>query len=198
MKKIIACISLVFAMSAGVTALAADTATPGDNNSVDVTLDTTYNTVLITKNDTGDTVYVNQDDTTGFATGSNFLLKEGTDTNYGEYTVKMGSASGATTTMSFEIVDPNAAPEAITMTQAYTYDTKDGKYDAGFTYEGSLDGYSNLVFNVTKTVDEVETTKTAIFGLPTTFTGEGITDFAVRVVDIPNGVTVTLGVAAAE
>lgn len=195
MKKIIACISLVFAMSAGVTALADDTATLGDNTDVTVNTEATYNTVLIT-DPNGEYVYVDQDDTTGFGAASNFLLKAGsTDENYGVYTVKMGSANGASTTMTFEIVDPNAAPEDIAMTPAYTYDTKDGNYDAGFTYAGSLEGYSKLVFTATHAEKGSDT---AIFDLPTTFTGEGITDFAVRVVDIPNGVTVALGVTAAE
>ena len=197
MKKIIACISLVFAMSAGVTALAADTATPGSNNSVDVNTDATYNTVLIT-DPNGDYVYANQDDTTGFGAASNFLLKDSAATTYGVYTVKMGSANGASTSFDFEIVDPNAAPKPIEMEKAYTYDTKDGKYDAGFTYKGSLEKYDTLVFTAKKTVDGVEKTGTATFALQTTFSGEGATDFAVRVVDIHKDVTVTLGVTAAE
>ncbi len=189
MKKIIACISLVFAMSAGVTALA-DTATPGDNTDVDVVTENTYNTVLITaKEDKDNIVFVDQNDS-GFAATVKFLLKE--DIADGEYVVKMGSASGAATSMEFRIGE--APKTAISMTKAYTYDTKDGKYDAGFTYEGSLEGYSKLVFTATAE----KGSDTATFDLPTTFSGEGITDFAVRVVDIPDGVEVTLSVAPDE
>ncbi len=198
MKKIIACISLVFAMSAGVTALAADNAEHVDsNNSVKVNTDATYNTVLIA-DPNGKTVYINQNDTTGFGAASSFLLKGSAATTYGDYTVKMGSASGATTTMSFKIKDLDAAPEPIEMEQIYTYDTKDGKYDAGFFHEGSLEEYNTLVFTAKKTVDGVVKTGTAIFDLQTTFSGEGDTRFAVRVVDIPKDVDVTLGVTAVE
>lgn len=191
MKKIIACISLVFAMSAGVTALAADTAAPSDNNSVDVNTEATYNTVLITADDYEDEiVYVDQDDT-GFAAASNFLLKAGTDTKYGAYTVKMGSASGDTAEMHFIIVEPDTTPD-ITMTEAYTYQVGD-KYDKGFTLKNtSLSGYNKLVFTATNGED----TDTATFELPFTISGESDVNFAVRVTRIPEGVTVTLGVIA--
>ena len=94
MKKIIACISLVFAMSAGVTAMAetVDNTDLAADNTVTVTPDVTYNTVLITNED-DDIVYVNQNDE-GYtaSTAAAFLLKS--DAGYGTYTMKRGSANG--------------------------------------------------------------------------------------------------------
>ena len=93
MKKIIACISLVFAMSAGVTALAADATYTKDGNSVSGFDATGYSTVLITEDridDVDDIVYVNQDDS-GLAGMTQFLIKDGAKD--GKYKMKFGGAS---------------------------------------------------------------------------------------------------------
>ena len=93
MKKIIACISLVFAMSAGVTALAADADYVKDGNSYSGDIPAGYTTVLIEKDAVGDTpseiVYVDQSDDDGLGTTVNFLLK-GEKLADGTYTVKLG------------------------------------------------------------------------------------------------------------
>lgn len=99
MKKVIACISLIFAMSAGVTALAAD------YNETDTTVtvgDSGYKTILITPtNDTRNIVYVNQNDSaSGFNAATKFYIKA--NAPVGDYTVTKGNGT-ATTTETFSI-----------------------------------------------------------------------------------------------
>ena len=188
MKKIIACISLVFAMSAGATALAATTAEPGSNNSVDVTNDAVYNTVLIEHSTTKDIVYVNQNDE-GYTTAAvNFLLKANPE--YGTYNVTLGKTDGsAPVATTFEINDPN--PD-IVIPPAFDGVNASGERVVGFSLktDRSLSAYTKLHFTATKAGE----TPGSVTIDPnfTTLSGESEVDVSVEVTGVPEGATLTV------
>ena len=103
MKKILACMSLVFVLSAGATALAAENvidsgAYTKEGNTLDVALAgaTHKNTILITKNGVSGSdgiVFADQNDDTFVGVTTGFLLK-GESLDPGTYTVKMNNAQG--------------------------------------------------------------------------------------------------------
>ena len=132
MKKIIACISLVFAMSAGVTALAADDIYTKDGNSV--TYDANgYSTVLIENDTTNEIVFVDQNDAGLNANGTSakFLLK-GDKLADGDYTMTLGGASdGSSKDVNFKVTSIDPVTKPMEMTNKVK--SADGStYDAGF------------------------------------------------------------------
>ena len=192
MKKIIACISLVFAMSAGVTALAADATYTKDGNSVSGFDANGYSTVLITEDgidDVDDIVYVNQDDS-GLAGMTQFLIKDGAKD--GKYKMKFGGASdGATKEYTFTITsfEEVTAPMAITN----KVENDNGTYDVGCFGTVSASDCDYIAINVTgidKNGEAVD--KTAYYQSPFVASGEGIVDAAVKVTGIPTGFNVTV------
>lgn len=195
MKKIIACISLVFAMSAGVTAMAetVDNTDLAADNTVTVTSDATYNTVLIIDNADGKIVYVDQNDA-GYAASAaaNFLLKS--DAGYGTYTMKRGSNSGATfEDVTITIEEPYSGP--IDMGEAeYVWNYADGaRKDVGFKLEAaeSLTGLSKLIITATKNGEERSLTIDDAFP---TISGAGAIDVAVKITQVPVDVTLSVSI----
>lgn len=197
MKKIIACMSLVFALSAGATALAdvLDTSQVYDssNNSLSVSGSgaTNMNTVLITKD--ADILFADQNDDT-FSGVTKFLLK-GSELKPGTYTVKMNNAKGtALTTNEFTISDAPLSEMAIT-TEAFTYAKKDAQgkdvYDKGFkATNANLSGINYIAITNT-TEGDSDQGKTAYYSLGTTFTN-GSASVAIRINNIPAGKTVSV------
>lgn len=177
MKKIIACISLVFAMSAGVTALAADATYTKDTN--DVAIDATgYTTVLI--EDAADNIwYVDQNDS-GLGSTAKFLMKA--DPADGTYTVKMGgSKTGAAMSETEFVVSSEPEVEAKTVEMTLTNQMeKDGSYDLGWFAELAVKdcGYIAITANGTET-------KTVYFNSPFAATGEGDALVAVKIQGVP-------------
>ena len=176
MKKIIACISLVFAMSAGVTALA-DGYSEGNNS---YTLDGTgYKTVLITSDN--DTLYVNQNDL-GLGSGLECLLKGDTKLADGTYTVKLGGHDTAEPkTETFTI---SSEPVAITTAtimgrEESTNDAGKTVYAVGCKASAVLENATHVVLNVTKG----DTTKSISF--ETNLSGTGNADIAIKVYNVP-------------
>lgn len=101
MKKIAAFVMAITVLSISVTAFADAAATDAgrDEATTTVTGASDYSTVFIT--DSSDNiVYVNQADSS-FSASTDFLLKENPD--YGKYTVKLGNASGETTSTYFYV-----------------------------------------------------------------------------------------------
>lgn len=196
MKKIIACISLVFAMSAGVTALAATTAEPTTNetnNSVAVTPDAVYTTVLI-EDSKDQIVYVNQADEGYTASAAtNFLLKA--DAGYGTYTLKMGGgANGASTETTFEIAAPT--PSTVDMGEAtYEYVYASGEHkDLGFQLANRTDlaGLSKLT--ITATNENGDSDSVVISDAFTAITGDSAINVAVKIKRVPVGVTLAVSI----
>ena len=191
MKKIIACMSLVFALSAGATALAVqlDTSQVYDssNNSLSVSGSgaTNMNTILITKD--ADILFADQNDDT-FSGVTSFLLK-GDSLAPGTYTVKMNNAKGtALTTNEFTISDAPLSDMAIT-TEAFTYAKKDAQgkdvYDKGFKATNA--NIANIKYIAVTRSDG----KTAYFDLGTEITN-GTASVAIRINNIPADQTVSV------
>lgn len=192
MKKIIACISLVFAMSAGVTALA-DEAVENTNlaadNEVTVTSDAVYNTVLITDDKDG-IVYLNQNDD-GYTANeiANFLLKS--DAGYGTYTMKRGVTGGAALDdVTITIADPSASTKPLDVTNRV--DNGDGTYSIGCFASGlSSEDCTYIVISVTK--DSVTMSGSYATGI----TGESDVNLAVKITDISSEYEVAVGTNSA-
>ena len=184
MKKIIACMSLVFALSAGATALAVqlDTSQVYDssNNSLSVSGSgaTNMNTVLITKD--ADILFADQNDDT-FSGVTSFLLK-GKSLDVGTYTVKMNTKDGGEPTVNtFTISDEPLTDMAID-TQAFTYAKKDAQgkdvYDIGFKAENA--NIKNIRYIAVTRRDN----KTAYYDFGSTITS-GTANIAIRINNIP-------------
>lgn len=205
MKKILACMSLVFALSAGATALAAvgdvNNAYIKDGNKLDVDIAgaTDKNTVLITKNGTEGSegiVFADQNDDT-FSGVASFLLK-GDSLASGTYTVKMNNAKGtALTTNEFTISDAPVSEMAIT-TEAFIYEKTDSKgnvvYDKGFkATNANLTGINYIAITNTTAGDSNEG-KTLYIQLDQTV--NGMVNVAIRINDIPKDKTVSVKLVA--
>ena len=200
MKKILACMSLVFALSAGATALAAelDTSKVYDSreNSLKVGLSgATYkNTILITKdNDTSNDgiVFVDQNDST-FSTVGTFLLK-GESLAPGTYTVKMNNAEGNGFETKTFMVAEDAPTDAQELTQSFRYDYGSGenaRYHVGFLGEGiNLSNYKFIAVT-NKTIDDNDYDKTIYYPIGATLNTPA--NVAVKINNIPNGVTLSV------
>lgn len=188
MKKIIACISLVFAMSAGVTALAA---VEYDNVGNSVTpIGEGYKTVLIEKDATADapkeTVFVDQNDS-GFESSTSFLLK-GNELTDGTYTVKMGGhATAAPISDTFTITSVVEKTTKMTI-QNRVVDEIAKTYQIGVFDTVVADDCQYVVVEATKTVGEQTETKAGYFS--TGFSGPGEVAFAAKIINIPDTVVV--------
>lgn len=189
MKKIIACISLVFAMSAGVTALADGATYDKDSNSVVDFNANNYSTVLITADDYDDEiVYVNQDDS-GFGSAADFLLKAGTDAKDGDYTIKLGGASdGSTAIASFRIssIVPVTTPVEV---MGKLVDEEKDVYSIGCKATATLNNAAYVVVTATKGSDS----KTV--SVPTGWTGEGTANIGIKVTNVPDDIELTVGLS---
>ena len=190
MKKIIACMSLVFALSAGATALAVqlDTSQVYDssNNSLSVSGSgaTNMNTVLITKD--ADILFADQNDDT-FSGVTSFLLK-GDSLAPGTYTVKMNNAKGtALTTNEFTISDEPPKEIGISA-EAFKYTKQDSQgnpvYDTGFIVKN--EDLSNIHYVA---VTNPANGKTLYFEISNI---QGIATVAIRINNIPEGKTVSV------
>lgn len=194
MKKILACMSLVFALSAGATALADDVtdAYTKDGNSLSVSLSgaTNMNTILITKD--ADILFADQNDDT-FSGVTNFLLK-GNSLEAGEYTVKMNTANGGPATVNtFKI--SNEPPKEIGISaEAFTYAKKDSQgnaiYDTGFIVNN--EDLSNIHYVAVTNPDKG---KTLYFEIPNI---QGIATVAIRINNIPADKRVSVKLVDAE
>ena len=203
MKKILACMSLVFALSAGATALAdeLDTSPAYDSseNSLTVRLSgaTKMNTVLITKdNDTGNDgiVFVDQNDDT-FSSVSKFLLK-GNSLAPGTYTVKMNNDLGTGYEKKTFTVAEGALDRVDVSIQAFKYayfnnHTNQDEYDAGFKVENA--DLSNVHYIAITNVTE---NKTAYIELDGTYATNA--NVAIRINNIPENVTVSVALTATK
>ena len=186
MKKIIACISLVFAMSAGVTALAADATYSDADNSASIDA-TGYTTVLI-EDASSNILYVDQNDS-GLGSTAKFLLKGTDKLADGTYTVKLGGSSTAaasTSTFTISSVQP-VVKAAEVMGKELSADGE--SYSIGCKAEATADECAYVVITavkggVTKTVYK-----------ESGFSGEGDINLAIKITEIPEDVEVTVGVS---
>ena len=200
MKKIIACMSLVFALSTGATALAAvDVIDSGEyhssNNSLSVAGSgaTNMNTVLITKDLDNDIVFADQNDST-FLGVTEFLLK-GNSLDVGTYTVKMNTKDGGeATTKTFTIANNEPLTELAINAEEFRYPKKDYKgadvYDTGFKAEAV--NLANIKFiAITSTLYG----KTAYYPLDSNVSGT--VNVAIRVNNIPDNDSVSVRLVGA-
>lgn len=185
MKKILACMSLVFALSAGATALAADVtnAYTKDDNSLDIVKSsaTNMNTILITKD--ADILFADQNDEgLGSVNGVTSFLLKGNSLEAGQYTVTMNTKDGGEPTVNtFTISDEPLTDMAID-TQAFTYAKKDAQgkdvYDIGFKAENA--NIKNIRYIAVTRRDN----KTAYYDIGSTITS-GTANIAIRINNIP-------------
>ena len=196
MKKILALTSLVFALSVGATAMAADdTELPNDASGVNYTTNkaTSFSTVLVQGPDAStDIVYVDQaEENRTFTTGLQLMLKP--NLADGTYTIKFGGAGQTAASQTFTLTTnsggstPDPAPTTIPMTKA-----KETVYPQGknIAFEAAVTTAVNAVkFTVTKGTD----TKEGIITLnnaPAEISGV-YANCVVLVTGIPDDVTVT-------
>ena len=152
MKKILALTSLIFDLSVGATAMAADYEETNDKiNGVthSTSLANGYATVLVQASN-NDIVYVDQADSV-FPETLDIMLKAGIDD--GEYTMKFGGAGKALETKTLELksatTDPDPADTVEMQTVANITDNNDGTTNAA--YETSVDKtYNKIKFTCTK------------------------------------------------
>lgn len=201
MKKIIACMSLVFALSAGATALAAvgdvNNAYIKDGNKLDVDIAgaTSMHTVLITKDDVSGNegiVFADQNDDT-FSSVASFLLK-GDKLAEGTYTVKMNTKDGGPATEKTFTISDEPPKEIGISTAAFTYTKKDSKgndiYDTGFTVNN--EDLSNIKYIA---VTNPDNQKTVYFDFPNI---KGTANVAIRINNIPEGKSVSVKLVDAQ
>lgn len=201
MKKILACMSLVFALSAGATALADENvidsgAYTKEGNTLGVSLAgaTNKNTVLITRNSDNEIVFADQNDDT-FRGVTSFLLK-GESLAPGTYTVKMNNDLGTGYEEKTFTVAEGAPDRVDVSTQAFKYEyfneaRNQYEYDAGFKVENR--DLSNVryiaITNVTKD-------KTVYIELDGTYQANA--NVAIRINNIPKDVTVSVALTATK
>ena len=193
MKKILALTSLIFALSVGATAMAADESeVPNVASGVDytTTIADGFATVLVQgPGEATDIVYVDQADSV-FGASLKLMLKE--DINDGTYTIKFGGAGKEATSRTFTLktatTDPDPAPTTIPMTVA-----KETVYPQGknIAFEAEV---TTAVNAVKFTVNDGTGNKTATIRLtnaPAAISGGAYANCVVLVTGIPDGVTVT-------
>lgn len=189
MKKIIACISLVFAMSAGVTALAADATYSEADNSASIDA-TGYTTVLI--EDAEDTIlYVDQNDS-GLGSAAKFLLKGANKLADGTYTVTLGGSSTLeTTSTTFTVAARQPIVTDVTVMGKEV--AADGQsYSIGCKAKTTLDKATYVVITA---VQDANTANAKTVYYPTNFTGEGDLDIAVKISEVPSNIELTVGLS---
>ena len=193
MKKILALTSLIFALSVGATAMAADESeVPNVASGVDytTTIADGFATVLVQgPGEATDIVYVDQADSV-FGASLKLMLKE--DINDGTYTIKFGGAGKEATSRTFTLktatTDPDPDPTTIPMTAA-----KETVYPQGknIAFEAEV---TTAVNAVKFTVNDGTGNKTATIRLtnaPAAISGGAYANCVVLVTGIPDGVTVT-------
>jgi hypothetical protein len=142
MKKILALTSLIFALSVGATAMAADdtsvTKDPGAVVNYETVKANGYTTVLVHKaDDINNIVYVDQADDT-FGAALTLMLKA--DMDDGEYTMKLGGAGKETIASNFTLktnsgsgsTDPDPAPTVEMGDPVATTNNSDGTKNAAY------------------------------------------------------------------
>jgi hypothetical protein len=185
MKKIIACISLVFALSAGATALAAEV---GDTSySVDAT---GKNTILIqAANDS--IVYADQNDS-GFGAAVNCLFT--TELAEGTYTVKMNTFEGDASSTTFTVVAPGKeeadGTEEVSMTANESKIVDHGTVKS-VLFETNKLVDSNKPYNAVKITYGGQTATLRFDNSMTHVTGESYSDISVFLVELPTSVDVS-------
>ena len=135
MKKLAITLAVTVSLTFGISVFAADTATyDGADNYVKVGDDiSSFSTVLITKDTKDkDIAYINQADGV-FSASMDFMLKDGSDD--GEYTVKLGNASGTVKEIKFTISSTQPEPTVSEVEME--------KLDGSESYK---EGYKNLAF----------------------------------------------------
>ena len=189
MKKIIACISLVFAMSAGVTALAADTDYNKDDNSYSINA-TGYKTVLI-EDASKNILYVDQNDL-GLSSAAKFLLKGDTALADGTYYVTLGghdTAAAAKSSFTVSSIVPVSTPVEV-MGKEVTKDAEGNEfYAVGCKATVTLDNAKYVV------ITAVKGDKTQSVTYSTGWSGEGAANIGIKVTDVPADVELTVGLS---
>lgn len=192
MKKILALTSLVFALSVGATAMAADeTDVTNVASGVDYTTNaaTSFSTVLVQgPGATPDIVYVDQAEET-FTTGLQLMLKP--NLADGTYTIKFGGAGQTAASQTFTLTTnsggstPDPADTVQMNSVANVTDNHDGTKNAA--YEATVNStYNKIKFTCTK--GGVQKTATLDISIP------DITGMAANVVvlvkNVPSDVTI--------
>ena len=197
MKKIIACISLVFALSAGATALAAEV---GDTS---YSVDATGKDTMLIQASNGSIVYADQNDS-GFDAAVNCLFT--TELAAGTYTVKMNTFEGDDSSTTFTVAAPGKdeadGVEEVSMT-ANTSKVVEHSDVKSVLFETDKLVDSNKQYNAVKITytgkaDRGTQTATIKFNNATTITGgsETYSDISVFLVNLPKTVDLsTLSVA---
>ena len=189
MKKIIACISLVFAMSAGVTALAADTDYNKDDNSYSVNA-TGYKTVLI-KDDSNNILYVDQNDS-GLGSVAKFLLKGDTALADGTYSVTLGghdTEAAKKSEFTVSSIVPVSTPVEV-MGKEVTKDAEGNNvYAVGCKATATLDNAKFVV--ITAVIND----ETKSVSYSTDWSGEGQANIGIKITDVPENVELTVGLS---
>ena len=193
MKKILALTSLIFALSVGATAMAADESeVPNVANGVDYTTTAAngFATVLVQgPGEATDIVYVDQADSV-FGASLKLMLKE--DINDGTYTIKFGGAGKEATSRTFTLktatTDPDPDPTTIPMTKA-----KETVYPQGknIAFETSVTTAVNAVKFTVNDGTDAKTATIPLTNAPAAISGGAYADCVVLVTGIPDGVTVT-------
>jgi hypothetical protein len=197
MKKILALTSLIFALSVGATAMAADdtsvTKDPGAVVNYETVKANGYTTVLVHKaDDINNIVYVDQADDT-FGAALTLMLKA--DMDDGEYTMKLGGAGKETIASNFTLTTNSGSGS-----EGSTTDTVVADMDSVATTNNG-DGTKNIAFSatVTQDVDAVEFTvtkgeytATGVLDLKNSLNISGTNaDCAILVSNIPDGYNIT-------
>ena len=200
MKKILALTSLIFALSVGATAMAADESeVPNVASGVDytTTIADGFATVLVQgPGEATDIVYVDQADSV-FGASLNLMLKAGI--NDGTYTIKFGGAGKEATSRTFTLktatTDPDPAPTTIPMTAA-----KETVYPQGknIAFETSVTTAVNAVKFTVNDETGAQTATIPLINAPAVISGGMYADCVVLVTGIPNDVTVTAELLYAE
>ena len=207
MKKILACMSLVFVLSAGATALAdgIDVRNNYDKEhnsfAIDMIGATEKNTILITKNDDDDSkedeiFYVDQNDNS-FSSVASFFLK-GDSLAEGTYTVKMNTTDGEYPETKTFTIAPGATETVEVSNQAFRYDytnksTGVEEYDIGFTASATNLSKVNYIAVTDKTNN-----RTAYFEIGTKFSSDSNAAVAIKIKNVPKNIDISVALTATK
>ena len=196
MKKILALTSLVFALSVGATAMAADYTETNNASGVTHTTNeaTSFSTVLVQgPGASTDIVYVDQaEENRTFPTALQLMLKP--NLKDGTYKIKFGGAGQTLKEVELELTTAGGGSTTDTvvadMTTAATTNNGDGTTNVAFSANVNTD-VDAVEFTVTKT--ETGQNKTGVLDLKScpTISGGTTVECAVLVSNIPEGYTVT-------
>ena len=192
MKKAVILLAMSIVITVGTVAFADYTAAVGNDKNVTVEWDNgaTYSTVLITKNDESKSVaYLNQF-TDAFSSSIDFMLKD--DATDGEYTIKMGNASGAVKLIAFTLTSTIDNPtEGVEMTKLGSEVSSAGYQNYAFAVPAVKLGQYNAIKIV---ISEGDKTKTGGFKLSdvleTQINDEAEVNFGLQINNVPDSVTI--------